>query len=55
MSWKIVFAAIVGASTLVADEKVEWKSLKGTWNVEKAVLMGQYQTETFKSLLLTMD
>lgn len=49
------FAVLFGASTLAADEKDDWKKLKGTWNVEKAVLMGNDMSDTFKSVVLTMD
>jgi uncharacterized protein (TIGR03067 family) len=47
--------ALICVPTLFADEKDEWKVLKGTWNVEKAVLMGADQTEAFKSAVLTME
>src|SRR5262249_7465158 len=47
--------ALIGTSTLLADEKDDWKALKGTWSVEKAVLMGNDMTDTFKSVTLTMD
>jgi uncharacterized protein (TIGR03067 family) len=43
-------------SILMADDKAdEWKALKGTWTVDKAVLQGQDQTDAFKSAILTMD
>ena len=43
-------------SGLRADEKAdEWKGLKGTWKVEKAVLRGQDTTDAFKSAVLTMS
>lgn len=50
-----VLALGSGASALLADEKEDWKSLKGTWNVDKAVLMGMDQSEAFKTLVLTVD
>ena len=41
---------------LRADEKTdEWKGLKGTWKVEKAVFMGNDSTEAFGTAVLTME
>ena len=41
---------------LRADDKAdEWKSLKGTWKVEKAVLRGQDTTDAFKTAVLTLE
>ena len=39
----------------LADDKAEWKALKGSWIIDKAVLMGGDQTAIFKSAVLTMD
>ena len=48
--------ALISLSSLRADDKADdWKCLKGTWNVEKAVLRGQYATDTFKSAVLTLE
>ena len=48
--------AIVGLSAVVrADDKDEWKKLSGTWNVEKAVLMGADTTDVFKAAVLTVS
>jgi uncharacterized protein (TIGR03067 family) len=50
-------AAIVAfVSPLAADEKSDdWKGLKGTWKVEKAVFMGTDSTEAFGTAILTME
>jgi uncharacterized protein (TIGR03067 family) len=40
---------------LRADDKAdEWKALKGTWKVEKAILRGQDATDGFKSAVLNL-
>jgi len=48
--------ALVGLTAgLRADDKPdEWKALKGTWKVEKAMLRGEDSTDVFKSAVLTM-
>src|SRR5919198_3787086 len=39
-----------------ADDKAdEWKGLKGTWKIEKAVLRGEDTTDAFKAAVLTME
>src|SRR5215213_3874489 len=49
----VVFALVPAVR---ADEKAdEWKGLKGTWKVEKAVLMGNDSTAVFVSVVLRMD
>ena len=49
-----VLAMMAAAPVLFADDKSEWKTLNGSWTVEKAVFMGNDSTETFKSAVLTM-
>jgi uncharacterized protein (TIGR03067 family) len=49
-------ALVVLTPGLRADDKAdEWKGLKGTWKVEKAVLRGEDTTDAFKSAVLTME
>jgi uncharacterized protein (TIGR03067 family) len=49
-------ALIAITPTLRADDKDdEWKALKGTWKVEKAVLRGQDATDAFKTAVLMLD
>src|SRR5688572_12211132 len=49
-------ALVTFAASLRADEKADdWKGLKGTWKVEKAVFMGNDSTAVFGSVVLTMD
>lgn len=50
-----MLAALVWVPVASADDKEDAKAVKGSWNVEKVVLMGTDQTEMFKSLVLTMD
>jgi uncharacterized protein (TIGR03067 family) len=50
-----LFFALACVPAIFADEKDEWKALKGTWNVEKAVLNGGDMTEAFKSAVLMME
>jgi uncharacterized protein (TIGR03067 family) len=49
-------ALVAVTAGLRADDKAdEWKTLKGTWKVEKAVLRGQDTTDAFKTAVLTLD
>ena len=47
--------ALTAVPLVVADEKAEWKALKGSWIIDKATLMGKDQTAIFKSAVLTVD
>jgi uncharacterized protein (TIGR03067 family) len=39
-----------------ADDKADdWKGLKGTWKVEKAIFMGNESTDMFGTLILTIE
>ena len=48
----VLWSAPVGRADVKADE---WKGLKGTWTVEKAVLRGEDATDQFQSAVLTME
>src|SRR5262245_7243076 len=49
-------ALVALTADLRADDKAdEWKALKGTWKVEKAVLRGQDATDAFKTAVLNLD
>jgi len=53
-----LFAVLVVVSQgtgVRADEKDEWKGLKGVWKVEKAIFRGEDGTEVFKTAILTLD
>lgn len=50
-----VLAVLTVGPILRADEKDEWKGLKGTWNIEKAISKGADQSTIFKSFVLTID
>jgi uncharacterized protein (TIGR03067 family) len=50
-----VLAVLAQGTDVRADEKEEWKGLKGVWKVEKAVFRGKDETEVFKTAVLTMD
>jgi uncharacterized protein (TIGR03067 family) len=50
-----LIAVLVPASAARADDAEEWKGLKGTWKVEKAVLSGKDSTDFFKAAVLTVD
>ena len=49
-----LFLAVVPAA--IADDKADdWKGLKGTWKIEKAIFMGNESTDLFGSGVLTME
>ena len=51
-----LFVVGIAPSFARADDSAdEWKALVGTWKVESATLNGAESTETFKTLVLTME